>query len=78
MKAAPERIPKFPISKFRFHFDGRHSLKGVLDGTPYPLLWLDVEPDRLIHATEDILSARSGQRSRRLRPASLTVLHENR
>lgn len=58
VKAGPERIPKFPISKFRFHFDGRHSLKGVLDGTPYPLLWLDVEPDRLIHATEDILSAR--------------------
>ncbi|MDQ1107037.1 hypothetical protein QE424_000196 [Stenotrophomonas rhizophila] len=58
VKAGPERIPKFPISKFRFHFDGRHSLKGVLDGTPYPLLWLDVEPDRLIHSTEDILSAR--------------------
>ncbi|WP_282295748.1 hypothetical protein [Stenotrophomonas sp. PS02289] len=58
VKGQPQRLPKVLVTNFAFHYDGRHSLKGVLDGIPYPLIWLDVEPEKLIHSTEDTLSAR--------------------
>ncbi len=58
VKGHPQRLPKVLVTNFAFHYDGRHTLKGVLDGIPYPLIWLDIEPDRLINSTEDALSAR--------------------
>lgn len=51
-------IPMLGSTGFRFFFDGRQTLKGVMGGTPYPVIWLDAEPERSIHAAEDILMAR--------------------
>lgn len=51
-------IPMLSSTGFRFYFDGRQALKGVMGGTPYPAIWLDAEPERAIHAAEDTLMAR--------------------
>lgn len=37
----------------RIFFDGTEALKGVLSGTPYPLMWLDLQPDLPLNRAED-------------------------
>ena len=32
-------------NEFKYYFEERKSLKGVLDQTPYPIIWIDMEPD---------------------------------
>lgn len=38
-------------------FDGTAQLKGILGGTPYPMIWLDIKPDKLLNDAEDSLNA---------------------
>ena len=45
------------IKKFSFRYDGKHQLKGVLAGSPYPVFWIDLDPESSIHRTEDELKA---------------------
>jgi class 3 adenylate cyclase len=52
-KSGPYRLPAFV-----YRFAGRQSLKGVLDGTPYPHIWIDTSPEKPIHRTEDVLAGR--------------------
>ncbi|MBB5360545.1 class 3 adenylate cyclase [Rhodanobacter sp. ANJX3] len=52
-KLSPYRLPAFI-----YRFAGKQSLKGVLDGTPYPHIWIDASPDKPIHRTEDALAGR--------------------
>ncbi|QRF90882.1 hypothetical protein CLH39_11850 [Alcaligenes faecalis] len=43
------------ISRFIFRYEGRHALKGVLGGSPYPIFWLDLDPENRMHRAEDDL-----------------------
>lgn len=56
----------------RFYFDGDHSLKGVIRGRPYPLVWVDCDDNpasaRSIHVLKDKLLDR--------RPSAPGVLRE--
>lgn len=72
----PYRIGAFPVRSFTFHYDGRHTLKGVLNGTPYPLIWLDVEPAKRIHVTEDVLSARPKPTPRQIHEFTTALITE--
>jgi len=40
----------------RFYFDGRHTLKGVFGGLPYPIFWVDMRPQPELENTEDALN----------------------
>jgi hypothetical protein len=40
-------------------YDGRHGLKGILGGQPYPLMWIEADPDNDIDVAEDALLRRS-------------------
>jgi len=44
--------------KLRFFFEGRHSLKGVFGGLPYPIFWIDMQPSPELEASEDELNGR--------------------
>lgn len=72
----PYRIGAFPVRSFTFHYDGRNALKGVLNGTPYPLIWLDVEPAKRIHVTEDVLSARPKPTPRQIHEFTTALITE--
>lgn len=39
-----------------FHYDGRLALKGVLNGAPYPIFWIDMAPDDPLNQIEDGLT----------------------
>lgn len=39
-----------------FHFSGRHLLKGVLDGVPYPIFWIDIGEHKNFNSAEDKIS----------------------
>lgn len=43
----------YVLPKFDFKYEGRHTLKGVLSGTPYPIIWLDLDPDNPVFRAED-------------------------
>jgi len=43
----------FELPKFMFRYDGRVSLKGVLNGDPYPIFWIDLDPENPLHVAED-------------------------
>lgn len=43
----------YVLPKFDFKYEGRHSLKGVLGGSPYPIIWLDLDPDNPVYRAED-------------------------
>lgn len=72
----PYRIGAFPVRSFTFHYDGRNALKGVLNGTPYPLIWLDVEPAKRIHVTEDVISARPKPTPRQIHEFTTALITE--
>jgi hypothetical protein len=40
----------------KFFFDGRHDLKGVFGGLPYPVFWIDMRPSPKLEQTEDKLN----------------------
>jgi hypothetical protein len=42
----------------RFFFEGRHVLKGVFGGLPYPVFWIDMRPSPKLEETEDELNGR--------------------
>lgn len=45
------------ISHFIFRYEGRHILKGVMGGRPYPIFWIDLDAENHVHRTEeDLLS----------------------
>lgn len=56
--AEPSLLPTLDSRDFKFYFDGRVALKGVLGGIPYPVIWLDTEPRRAIYQAEDALMNR--------------------
>lgn len=39
--------------KFDFRYDGRTQLKGVMNGSPYPIIWIDLNPGDPLHQAED-------------------------
>lgn len=41
------------VSPLAFHYDGRTPLKGVIDGAPYPFIWLDTAPPNSLFTYED-------------------------
>lgn len=43
------------FSTHQFRYEGRVSLKGITDGEPYPLFWLDTADGSALHAAEDKL-----------------------
>ncbi|UWU76472.1 hypothetical protein N2603_42485 [Bradyrhizobium huanghuaihaiense] len=42
----------------RFFFEGRHALKGVFGGLPYPVFWIDMRPSQKLEETEDALNGK--------------------
>jgi hypothetical protein len=40
----------------RFFFEGRHDLKGVFGGMPYPVFWIDMQPSPKLEQSEDKLN----------------------
>lgn len=46
---------EFAYEKLRFFFEGRHSLKGVFGGLPYPIFWIDMRPSPELEDSEDEL-----------------------
>ena len=44
------------ISPLNFHYEGRFPLKGVIDGAPYPIFWLDTATDDSLFSVEDKLN----------------------
>lgn len=45
----------FELRTLPFRYDGSVSLKGVLNGAPYPIVWIDALPDDELHLAEDEL-----------------------
>ncbi|MBB5400292.1 hypothetical protein [Paraburkholderia youngii] len=41
------------LRKFDFRYEGRVPLKGVLGGGPYPVIWIDLDPENEVHQAED-------------------------
>lgn len=41
------------------YFSGTEPLKGVLSGTPYPVLWCDAQPEDELHKCEDMVRGRT-------------------
>jgi hypothetical protein len=49
---------KYVLPDLTFKYDGRFSLKGVLNGDPYPIIWLDLDPDNdFVRAEEAVLNS---------------------
>ncbi|MHC5147472.1 hypothetical protein [Stenotrophomonas rhizophila] len=69
-------IPMLGATGLRFYFDGRQALKGVMGGIPYPVIWLDAEPERAIHAAEDILMARPEPRAAQIHRFTSAMIGE--
>lgn len=76
LDTGPYQTGAFPVRSFTFHYDGRLSLKGVLDGTPYPLIWLDVEPAKRIHVAEDVLGGRTKPSPRQIHDFTSALIGE--
>lgn len=47
---------EYAYERLRFFFEGRHSLKGVFGGLPYPIFWIDMRPSPELEASEDELN----------------------
>lgn len=41
------------LRNFSFRYEGKHLMKGVLGGSPYPVFWIDLAPEDPINRTED-------------------------
>jgi hypothetical protein len=49
---------EYKYETLRFFFEGRHTLKGVFGGLPYPVFWIDMRPSPKLEETEDALNGR--------------------
>lgn len=76
LDTGPYQKGAFPVRSFTFHYEGRLNLKGVLDGTPYPLIWLDVEPAKRIHVAEDALGGRTKPTPRQIHEFTSALIGE--
>ncbi len=56
--AQASRPHDFAYPEMRFYFDGSISLKGVIDGVPYPIVWVDLSGDDRLERAEDKISRR--------------------
>ena len=54
------RSGPYEVPRFNFRYEGRQQLKGVMNGTPYPLICIDTSPSKPIHQAEDKLLGRAG------------------
>lgn len=52
----PEMTTDSDFGLFEFRYDGRMSLKGVLNGKPYPVFWVDILRHDRLTSVEDKLS----------------------
>lgn len=43
------------IRKFIFRYEGKHPLKGVIGGSPYPIFWIDLDAESALNRAEDSL-----------------------
>lgn len=43
----------YVLPSFMMRYDGRHQLKGVLDGSGYPIFWIDLDPNNPLSVAED-------------------------
>lgn len=48
-------VGAFGFRPFSFRYDGRVFLKGVMNGSGYPVFWLDLAPENPLNRAEDIL-----------------------
>jgi hypothetical protein len=56
--AESSRPHEFIFDPMKIFFDGTVSLKGVLDGVPYPILWIDLLGSDSLELAEDKISGR--------------------
>jgi hypothetical protein len=62
--AATSKMPHAGTTKgtafewFNIVYDGRQPLKGVMNGIPYPVFWIDVGKDNSFNAAEDNISSK--------------------
>lgn len=54
------RSGPYEVPRLNFRYEGRQQLKGVMNGTPYPLICIDTSPSKPIHQAEDKLLGRAG------------------
>jgi hypothetical protein len=50
---------EYKYENLRFFFEGRHILKGVFGGLPYPVFWIDMGPSPKLEETEDVLNGKA-------------------
>lgn len=43
----------YVLPEFSFKYEGRHCLKGVLGGNPYPIVWIDLDRNNPVYQAED-------------------------
>jgi hypothetical protein len=58
VSAVRVRTQDFPYPSPAFFYEGRHDLKGVFGGTPYPIFWIDMKIDPTLEIAEDTLNNR--------------------
>lgn len=62
------------LSPFEFNYEGRKSLKGVLGGTPYPIIWIDRAPNNPVNKSEDELHAPNKPTAEKIREFSKSFI----
>lgn len=65
------------LRKFEFRYDGRVQLKGVLGGNPYPVLWIDLDPENEVHQAEDEVLGASKPTAAQIRSLTRSFLQAN-
>ncbi|PNS08863.1 hypothetical protein [Solilutibacter silvestris] len=66
---------QMPWSKLRY--SGRQTLKGVMNGLPYPQLWIDANPTKAINKAEDVLIARPEPRCEQIHAFTTAFIEEH-
>lgn len=64
------------IRKFVFRYDGKHALKGVLGGHPYPVFWIDLDTESALNRAEDALIRSGHPTSHAIKAFTTAMLEE--
>lgn len=65
------------IRKFVFRYDGKHILKGVLGGHPYPVFWIDLDTESVLNRAEDSLVRSLNPTSHEIKAFTAAMLDEH-
>ncbi|MEK0233855.1 hypothetical protein [Ralstonia pseudosolanacearum] len=65
------------LRKFDFRYDGRVPLKGVLGGNPYPVFWIDLDPENEVHRAEDEVLGTPKPSAAQLRSLTTSFIKSN-